>query len=98
MTFFQNELFFQNDFFSFSWNEISFTKMNVFCGGWILFTEWTFSKGNINFFWQINNFIKKKKDKFYLRENAVFVKNIHTFLWKGNYYSKRFATFDQPYL
>ena len=31
-----------------------------------------------------------------MRENLVFVKTIHTFSLKCNYFSNSFATFEQP--
>ena len=33
-----------------------------------------------------------------MRENLVFLKNIHTFFLKCNYFSNSFATFEQPYV
>ena len=33
-----------------------------------------------------------------MRENLVFVKNIHTFFLKCNYISNNFGTFEQPYM
>ena len=49
------------------------------------------------FIYRVNFFQRKyKKQNNYMRENAAFVKNIHAFFLKCNYFSNSFATFKQP--
>ena len=52
-----------------------------------------------NDFYLQNEFFSKeiqKSKKNYMRENVAFVKDIHAFFLKCNYFSNSFATFKQP--
>ena len=78
-------------------NEIFFAETNFFVQNEFFSHNDSILKGIRIFFLHINNFIWKIYI-YIMTENLVFVKSIHAFFLKYNYFSNSFATFVQPYM